>query len=48
MGLKIILLLEKGKYVTKFAQGMPNTTIIEYINLKDLKINLDKVLGELK
>ena len=45
LGHKIILLLEKGKHVTKLAQGMPNISIIEYENLDDLK---DKLSLELK
>lgn len=44
LGHKIILLLEKGNYVTKLAQGMPNTTIIEYENLDDLLQKLDEAL----
>lgn len=46
--LKRILLLEEGKHVTKFAQGMPGTTIIEYKNIKDLKTKLSSVLDRLK
>ena len=48
MNLKRILLLEKGKHVTKLAQGMPNTFIIEYENIKDLKLKLSKVLKDIK
>lgn len=44
LNLKRILLLEKGKYITKLAQGMPNTTIIEYENLEDLKTKLFSAL----
>jgi hypothetical protein len=43
-----ILLLEKGKHVTKLAQGMPNTIIIEYSNLEDLKNKLSSTLDNLK
>ena len=38
--LERILLFEKGQKVTKLAQGMPNTTLIEYENLKDLQTKL--------
>ena len=47
LGIKRILLLEKGKSVTKLAQGMPETTIIEYENLDDLKEKLDSALKKL-
>jgi len=40
LGLKRILLLQKEKEITKLAQGMPNTTIILYENLEDLKEKL--------
>lgn len=43
-GLKRILLIKKGKSVTKLAQSMPETTIIEYKNLDDLKEKLDSAL----
>jgi 2'-deoxynucleoside 5'-phosphate N-hydrolase len=41
LGLKIILLQEKGKNVTKLAEGIPNVIIIEYENAKDLKDKLN-------
>jgi nucleoside 2-deoxyribosyltransferase len=44
LGLKRILLLEKRKYVSKLAQGMPNTIILEYGNLEELKAKLSSVL----
>lgn len=44
LGLKIILLQEKGKQATKLAQGIPNVIIIEYDNLEDLKEKLSKSL----
>lgn len=47
LGLKIILLLEKEKTVTKLAQGIPNVTIIEYIDIEDLKIKLSNKLDEI-
>jgi len=47
LNLKRILLLEKGKYLTKLAQGMPNTTLIEYENLEDLKTKLSLVLDNI-
>ena len=40
LGLKRILLISKGNFVTKLAQGMSETTIIEYNNLEDLKSKL--------
>lgn len=46
LGLKRILLLEKGKRVTKFAQGMPGTAIIEYESISDLKKKLGAELGK--
>jgi nucleoside 2-deoxyribosyltransferase len=48
LGLKIILLLEKGKHVTKLAQGIPNISIIEYENLDNLKEKLSVELKKLK
>ena len=41
LGLKIILLQEKGKNVTKLAQGIPNVIIIEYESPMDLKDKLN-------
>ncbi len=46
LGLKRILLLEKGKFVTKLAHGMPNTTIIEYTDVEDLKNKLSLALDK--
>lgn len=48
LNLKRILLLEKGKSVTKLAQGIPNTTIIEYSNVKDLEEKLSSILKNIK
>lgn len=48
LNLKRILLLEKGKHVTKLAQGMPNTIIIEYEDLEDLKNKLSSTLDGIK
>jgi len=48
LGLKRILLLEKTKNVTKLAQGMPETIIIEYENLDDLKNKLSLELGSIR
>lgn len=48
LNLKRILLIEKGKHVTKLAQGMPNTIIIEYENLNDLKNKLSSALDGIK
>jgi hypothetical protein len=46
LGLERILLHEKGKYITKLAQGMPKTTIVEYENLEDMKTKLNLVLDK--
>jgi len=48
LNLKRILLIEKGKHVTKLAQGMPNTSIIEYENINDLEHKLSSVLENIK
>lgn len=45
LGLKRILIMEKGKFVTKMATGMPDTYIIEYSSVDDLK---NKVKTQLK
>lgn len=41
LGLKRILLLEKGSGITKLIMGMPDTVIIEYTGEDDLKTKLD-------
>jgi len=47
LGLKRILLLQRKKKITKLAQGIPNTTIVLYNDLEDLKeklaLTLDKI-----
>jgi nucleoside 2-deoxyribosyltransferase len=49
LGLKRILLFEKGKKVTKLAQGMPNTILVEYSNIDDMKSKLKQaILGPQK
>ena len=48
LGLKRILLIQKGSSVTKFAQGMPDTNIIEYIDIEDLKDKLSSSLKSMK
>jgi len=48
LNLKRILLLEKGKYLTKLAQGMPDTVIIEYEDIKGLKDKLSSALDNIK
>jgi len=48
LGLKRILLLQKKSSVTKLAQGMPETTIIEYETIDDLKDNLSRELENRK
>jgi len=47
LGLKRILLFQKGSTVTKLAQGMPDTFIVEYEELEDLKNNLNKTLDKI-
>ncbi len=47
LGLKRILLLQREKEITKLAQGMPNTTIILYENLEDLKEKLISALDKI-
>ena len=47
LGLKRILLLQRKKKITKLAQGMPNTTIILYNNLEDLKEKLTSALDKI-
>lgn len=42
LGLKRILLLREGEYVTKMAQGMRDTVLIRYKDEEDLKKNLIK------
>jgi hypothetical protein len=45
LGLRRILLIEKGQFVSKLAQGMPDTTIIEYSSVEDLKGKLKGALS---
>lgn len=47
LGLKRILLLEKGKKLSRLIQGVPETVIIEYKGLEDLKKSLNKALSDL-
>lgn len=44
LGLKRILLIQEGNSLTKLTQGMPNTTIIEYVDSKDLEEKLSSTL----
>lgn len=46
--LERILLHEKGTKLTKLAQGMPKTNIIEYENVDDLKNKLSSALDMYK
>ncbi|MFW5991451.1 MAG: nucleoside 2-deoxyribosyltransferase [Candidatus Nanoarchaeia archaeon] len=48
LGIKRILLLEKGKKLTKIARGMPETKIIEYENVDELTEKLSFVLQNSK
>jgi len=45
LGLRRILLIESGQSVTKLAQGIPDTTIVEYEDVGQLKARLKKVLN---
>ncbi len=44
LGLKRILLIEKGSFVTKLAEGMPKTNIIKYSSENDLEDKLKKAI----
>lgn len=46
LGLKRILLHQKGAYVTFLVHGMPDTAIIEYDSLDDLKKKLSSTLDK--
>jgi len=48
LGLKRILLIEKGENLTKFILGMPDTVIVEYENQKDLEKKLNEELVKIK
>lgn len=47
LGLKRVLLVQKGESVTPLAHGMPETIIIQYQTNEDLKTKLEKVLNKL-
>lgn len=47
LGLKKILLIENGNFVTKLAQGMPDTIIVEYLDKDDLEDKLGQVLEKI-
>jgi len=47
LGLKRILLIEKGQFVSKLAQGLPDTSIIEYESVEDLELQLQEALQEI-
>ncbi|TSC64418.1 MAG: Uncharacterized protein G01um101491_287 [Parcubacteria group bacterium Gr01-1014_91] len=44
LGLKRILLIERGQYVSKLAEGIPDTILIEYKDSQELKELLDNAL----
>jgi hypothetical protein len=48
LGLKRILLIQKGNCLTKLLQGMPETVVIEYKTRQDLKNKLSKELDNKK
>jgi len=47
LGLKRILLIQENEHVTKLAQGMPDTTIINYKDKIDLKVKLENKFHKL-
>jgi len=47
LGLKRILLMEKGNSITKLAQGMPDTINLEYEDGNDLKSKLNQELQKI-
>lgn len=48
LGLKRILLLSSGNFVSKLAEGIPDTTVITYDDSEDLKAKLKKCLAGIK
>lgn len=48
LNLRRILLHEKGTKITLLAQGIPDTEVIEYENLEDLKEKLSSALDRIK
>jgi hypothetical protein len=48
LNLKRLLLIEKGNFISKLAQGIPNTVVLEYGDENDLKTKLDQELKKLK
>jgi len=48
LGLKRILLIQEGNFITKLIQGMPDTIIIEYESPEDLKSKLSAELDDKK
>jgi hypothetical protein len=46
LNLKRILLIEKGQFVSKLAQGLPGTIMIEYDSVDDLKDKLNIELNK--
>ncbi len=48
LGLRRILLFEKGKKITKLAQGMPNTIFVEYSSIEEMKSKLKQAIIDTK
>lgn len=48
LGLRRILLIEKGGQLTKLILGMPETVIIEYESVDDLRTKISKELDDQK
>lgn len=47
LNLRRILLIEEGQSVSKLALGIPDTTLIEYGSVDQLKNKLERALGQL-
>lgn len=47
LGLKRILLLKKGEYLSRMARGVSDTAVIEYENINELKPKLSNELDKI-
>lgn len=48
LDLKRILLIEEGKSLSKLAQGIPETFVIQYKDIEEMKKKLESVISNLK
>ena len=48
LGLKRVLLIEEGKSLTKLAQGMPDTIVIQYRGVEDMREKLESVICKME